>query len=1359
MNEESHSFPERPHTHVVGEAALSAFKYKRPQEWNITESKTDYGWDIYVEIPEAGRMKGLAFSVQLKGTDNPKFIDGSAQVSFQLQVSTVNFLLAKLEPPMVAVCHTTDPDEPVYWVWLREAIDAVQSSNPLWQKQETVSIHLPTSSKLARLDASTIADYVRKRYDVIKIGQKVYEVLGLGVKFYESSEVNSYLGEPERYVKEQVLPNLSAAGLVETFDTPEGESTEPLSPDDQMRYRTLKEVGKLLEKIRDKEAGKLLDEIGSTIDSASDGIKARYLNSRGVLALHLLQDSEALSCFEKALALRPHNHKYISNRLFLQFHIHQRSSAEKPSPMQTDWVTHLEKLVQEHPDFSPAIRLKAYWISETEGPEAAETFLSSSAAWNNDKEATRECAAEIYKNAGNNHKALSLLEEAELSVTSVSPTSSSLKAFILMRLALNDTSSAEELELRGYGPKELDLDYLHRSFEVYADAITAFREAGFPLLSESPLVNFSAVAGLLEQPSACEEACRQFLKYHPDSTEVSAALASSLVYQRRALEAVSILKRLHQSNPSSLRFFKNLILCQLVAEEYEDLLLIVRNREKSGFQSIEEEGLARSMAAVSLAELGEQAKARDQIEALRKKPELIANATVAEADVVWRTTRNLIQVSQIYQRGLAESPEDPFLQTMFALQVGTASHQSAKLTVPVLESIEATRQLAPEEYLLLVRGLLVLDQPERAASVLGRAVTRYPRDSRFIFEHSSVQLMLGNEEAAYHSIQEYLKREKSYHALRECAVLARKTGRLNEAIKSFELASHKATIPDELGGIHCQLYLLKKLRGDASKDILRHAYEFGKTTSKDPEKEAQYFIMFLTAPSGVDINDQEIKMWCEELQTRIHEFSVLHPQYHSFRAFKIDNTKPAGEQFKNAITDIIAKTLPRELATTPMRMAARSQNWPLVLRATYYPDIRSVFELWDKCTKSKEFEYGIHIWANGNDLVSELAALERSREVCIDINGLLSLAELELLEVFSSIFDLIYLAKGTKQLLAFEQVSLSGPHPLSEKIEKWRINNIAKIRTRAAEPSKGKTTKTPNSDTSVLLEGKEDDFSIDKLLGQGVGESLLLSRRLGISLYSDESSVRIWAASDYGVESFSTLALLRHLQQSSRINELVSIKFQAEMIQRNFRVIPFGARHLIEPLKDLIQQKGKNFTYTDLREHPILNVYLKEFAESVITIDSLARVAVDWWFAIVFDRNIPIDCLSVCLEGPSRALILWRTFSGVLEKVEDEPEKRAAALWAGFLWRCYWRDEEQVENVWRSIKDCCSNIFPGQYEKQRAVLFHHLPRFLAHIVSKERGISSDKKLTLYVSLPWKLPPPDRTELEEQFLKHSHNLSR
>jgi hypothetical protein len=71
----------------------------------------------------------------------------------------------------------------------------------------------------------------------------------------------------------------------------------------------------------------------------------------------------------------------------------------------------------------------------------------------------------------------------------------------------------------------------------------------------------------------------------------------------------------------------------------------------------------------------------------------------------------------------------------------------------------------------------------------------------------------------------------------------------------------------------------------------------------------------------------------------------------------------------------------------------------------------------------------------------------------------------------------------------------------------------------------------------------------------------------------------------------------------------------------------------------------------------------------------------------------------------------------------------------------------------------CGIKIGGGATKQRTILFQHIPIYVYQIVSREPGLSQNQKLTLYVSLPWKLPPgdADREELEKQFLNHSRKL--
>jgi hypothetical protein len=214
------------------------------------------------------------------------------------------------------------------------------------------------------------------------------------------------------------------------------------------------------------------------------------------------------------------------------------------------------------------------------------------------------------------------------------------------------------------------------------------------------------------------------------------------------------------------------------------------------------------------------------------------------------------------------------------------------------------------------------------------------------------------------------------------------------------------------------------------------------------------------------------------------------------------------------------------------------------------------------------------------------------------------------------------------------------------------------------------------------------------------------------------------------------------------------------MIKRNFRSVPFGAIHLIESLKDLILNKGESIDIEDLRAHRTLKVYLKEFAESGLTLDSLFRVAVEWWLAILFDREIPYKCLLPCVEAPSWSLAVWKTSGGVIAKLDDEAQRRAAGLWSSFLWRSYLKEKEKVYTAWQCIKECCSRLFTNQLDRQSTVLFELIPEYIYKFVSEDPGITLHRKISLYIQLPCELPAHDHdsTRLETKFAKCSQRFS-
>ena len=75
----------------------------------------------------------------------------------------------------------------------------------------------------------------------------------------------------------------------------EEEKIEVFSPADQERYREIKEISYALNDLRDHDAARLLEKFAKKIEPASDIIKAKYYNNKGVLLLHKHAFKEAVS--------------------------------------------------------------------------------------------------------------------------------------------------------------------------------------------------------------------------------------------------------------------------------------------------------------------------------------------------------------------------------------------------------------------------------------------------------------------------------------------------------------------------------------------------------------------------------------------------------------------------------------------------------------------------------------------------------------------------------------------------------------------------------------------------------------------------------------------------------------------------------------------------------------------------------------------------------------------------------------------------------------------------------------------------------------------------------------------------------
>jgi len=1338
--------PKRAQAHITGGTALNTFNYRCPQEWVTNEVKRDYGWDIIVSIGREQRLRE-DFLVQLKGSGKPCYIDSNTAVAQILKTATVDWLRIKTMPTMLCICDTGRKARPLYWVWLNESLKEIEKKNPDWLRQETITLRVPTAQSIDESFKKQIESYVREFYVGLNISKEIGEVIAPSFQVEKAQVREAFVRDPHEFVQQKVIPLLVDAGVVE----PTGEA---LSQEDQERLRRIKEASAALNNFHDLEAKALLDQMSTEIDAASEGIKARYYNNRGVFAVHNNDLEAAFQCFEVAHKKRPDDPKYAINLLSTRYELITKDSSEHKQ-LPPDWENGLESVLSKSPDFAPALRLKAYWIGHLKGASLAENLLRNKPLWNQERVTCSVALAEVYMDEGNLETSIALLAETENLTLELDGIYWSVYGLALFRKSLHLIGvSFKNSTIEGPGPREMDIVSMNKACECYAKAFRWFESRGMPRLAKPAISNYSKSLVFLGRYAESEQICKSYLRQHSESHEVQFALAEALFYQQKYVEAIPLMQFVYRAQSTSSTVCKNLALCFFFAEEYEELVNLLKERQATGFTSKDEEGVARSLAAIAFWELGQFDESLDQIKYLELEPELVPEAAITRAFLAIKSGVPKKEAIDIIRLASQERPSNLRLLSHLALNLAPASPENSAEIKASLRKVHQGRQLIPQEFSLLGSALMILGKPEEAEQLFRQALIRYPQELHFLCDRAYALMEIGDSEGAFSVMQVYIKQgQKDYSVLRNMAIIATDTDRLDKAIQLFQMALGKTQDEKEIAEIHCQLYELKKRgRGDP-KDIARHAVEYGKRTHGKPEAEARYFAMLFMSPLIPNEHmDAEAREWVRDFQARLGEFSDKYPNYPSFKTMKIPSGLSNEEMRQHFLAQLSEIMLPQYLATVPLQMAVRNQTWPLVFRAQYLPGYHSVFEYWDHCISSEEFGDAIHIFGNVNDLEKESRIAERARAICIDISALLTLAQFELLDALTAFFKQIVITRGTKLILDNNLYDIRAPHPLAQRIETWRLANRSKIRIRNPGISTRHTIdKSGNHGVSLRV---KTEHSLDVQVASGAGD-LLLAQELGLPFYSDESIFRHWAEKDFQLSTLGTLGFMEKLVTHNTITNSQRTALIAKMIRMNLRTIPIRVSDLKTRLEELIRdfkKPGKLPESQDFLNDDILGTLLKQFGDTTLNPLALVSLAVEWWVSVLFDRSIPGSILSECMEYPSWALSL-RTSGGVLSGIaSQEQENRAASIWTAFLWRCYRRNDKYVRDAWSALKSTCSRIFPDE-RKREQLLFELLPKHLGIMIEKDTSLNALQKMSCLVSLPQLFEQDERIKFEKYFIQH------
>ncbi len=1346
--------PKRPRTHEVGDAAVRSFNFHCPASWVVNHSQSDYGWDLFVTLAENYEVREEDFFVQLKGSDSVHYIENGSKVTFPLETGRISWLLARPMPSMLAVCDTSEHSRPVYWVWVGDAVNECLKLNPKALEQETLTLHIRVSNLLNAETAKTIEQGVIKfqteRRVLESMGQTIRSALGPGA---QTEDIISYRDNPGSFLLKYAEP-LILAGVLAQPDAGGDEKVEAVSVDDQSRFRHLKEIEVALQELRERDAEDALNKITQEIErDGSDYIKAFFYSLRGKLRQLANKLEESVSDFALARELQPFDIAHEAGLLHAEFAV-AWCSQEFKSVLPKDWGIRAEKLLIERPKECRIIRLKAAFIFETNGPAEAEEFLRTSFSWELEPRQSICYLAYLHCHGGNLDSAQKLLAESQALGLEFDAIDSSSYGYILLRKAFNKLEPQKDVTIFGPGPPNMDFRSLRRARDFYASAYNYFRRRGFPRISGETVINYTTVLRLLGYVEQAVQTCIPYLEENPDDPHAHAAMAGCLMILDRAVDAVPHARAAFKLEPHASLPFDNLALCLYQAEEFEELLVFLSKRRKNGFLDKTEEELFRFLSVAAYTELGHYSEAKKLIEETKTLAEFRSLVPILEAVLAEKTSTDDEKVINIFRQARNDYPRDPRILTHFVSVLFPITNRTAPDLISCLEELRNLRQLASYEYRFLSHAYICMDRPEDADKILSEGASFFPDDSGLAAEMVNVQVELGNEEKGYELLSQITKRGiPEYSIMSNLGTLAARTGRLDKAIEFFEKSLAKAKDDKEKGLIHNQLHQLRLRRGDDPVIIRRHVVNFGKTVTTE-EEEVRYLMMFLISPEIKEPSDETV-LWTKDFKKRLAEFTKEHPDFPGFMSFKIPEDLPDEDKGFWIASELAAVLMPHALATAKLWQSAREKQWPLVFRASYCPG-ESIFDYWSRCTASGTFADAIHIFGSGNDLGQEIQCATKCDIVCMDVTALITMAALDLLDLAAENFRLVFIAESTRYTILMESSIPLHEHDLAVKIRAWMEKNRARIRIRRGYflPEKsGEIEPYHQSVGGIWIQQK--DSALDIAFPYGVGDTLLLAKKLGAPLYSDESTLRSWAVKDYGLETFSTVAFAGALVRKGFWTNDKETDILATLIKMNHRWVPFGVTHLNRRLKAIVttcQNLGVPITSASILQDDSMLYLIRWFGESKFPAEKRLAFAISWWRTIIAAYADWREILAACLIYPMQCYIASSVSSVLRAKIlRNEREEKAAHVLSAFLWVAYKNHEKNFADIWLAIKDCVRELFPRAEDVQKMVLLILIPKWL-YFWANQDSIDVNRMIAFLVDISSRLPYGDKEPFETALMK-------
>ena len=995
----------------IGQNAKLAFVALRPLSWRVQDlsGDDDVGLDFLVQVVVDGEYR-YSFHAQVKGTEHPNYVRQDNFLPVRLKTRTLNYYQNVAMPVMLVVCDLSknaDPRKAVgYYVWIHDQLKDILGNEPhIDDAQQTHTIQVPIENHFtSELD---VADYCTQVLQLKHAADGLFDAISqtydapIDVNPLES--INA-ISDSVRHQGRTFLESISSESSTPWLQAPHGSIARRLADVDEQLRR--------FDHVRASEILDTLDEDPRTYSKEEDA-EYQYLLGR----MHSLQGNHVVAshCYKKAIRRFGQEPKYIIAWTEEQINRYASLNVERVCRRL------LRTLPQSDREEVVAVRCKL--LAAVGNHEEALTTISKLHT------SRQHLQYGLLYTIRNDWMQVKATCDRGLEDPSVAERHRGhlliLKARATFNVMLERTKFATGTSpIPLTGPAGIDFKLLNECWtECYA-ALKFLSRTGWPLEVENLAEFISIPAIASNNHQSILKDLYQAAARRPHLTALQACLEHVAIAcgdLPTALEAISRQPKSHELTR------RKAFLSYDSGDKSQTLAVVLEELERQKRKGEEADPQLIAIGAVAAHDMLEMTHESELATQLSMNPDwggelATYSYLIRISDSPLETSAEPSDLLQAYE----EFPSNALVLGTLLPVLDTKTREGAQIYIEIMDRVSRERQIAFSETMRLAEAYLTLEDWPALRNLANDATVRFGENNRVVALRALSLECSGETGQALRMLGGILDKGKHEPlAVNMYINIAVRCGFVDRAVDQTTRMLQQEDDGDRRKELLRLLFILK-MNSDAPRaELYNIAWRYGRSVNRADEVEEGIFLQlyfFATQTGDVKIPTSEVSEFHQRLETYVQKF----PQSQLLRSVRLPESEDAGELLRVLERELgfdenrrrwIEKTV-RELReqAVPIPFAWRPRN--------VLVNVGDVFHLWEisKNSNKDAKEFHLTMFINAKGARPNLRRLEGTP--ILDLLSLVTVSELDLVDVLFSVFGRIAITKST----LLELQSLSGPY-------------------------------------------------------------------------------------------------------------------------------------------------------------------------------------------------------------------------------------------------------------------------------------------------------------------------------------------